>query len=157
MPRFWDVNSNSNCGRMAMMTGLIHAMVGAETGIAAVAEPETETRTHPAEGDPANDWLCVSCLNPVASEKDRFLHEGDGEFSFKNPEGIRFNILLFSRTLGCMEIGTPTLEHTWFPGHAWSFCVCDRCNSHLGWFYNGPSAFTGLICERIFRASLSGN
>jgi len=139
------------------MTGLIHAMLGAEAGTVEVVEPEIEHRTRPSQGDPASDWLCVSCLNRVASEKDRFLHEGKSEFSFKNPEGIRFNILLFARTLGCRELGVPTLEHTWFPGHAWSFCVCDRCRMHLGWCYAGPSEFAALIRERIFRASLSTN
>ena len=139
------------------MTGLIHAMLGAEAGAVEIAEPQIQTRTRPSQGDPASDWLCVACLNRVASEKDRFHHEGRSEFSFKNPEGIRFNILLFSRTLGCREIGVATLQHTWFPGHAWSFCVCDRCRMHLGWYYVGPNEFAGLICERIFRASLSGN
>ena len=88
----------------------------------------------------------------MASEKDRFPYEGKEEFTFPNPEGIRFCIVTFFRTLGCRESGQPTLEHTWFPGYAWSYCQCDRCGQHLGWFYNGLHQFAGLIKPRIVRA-----
>ena len=129
----------------------------AESAVVEIAEPELESRTRPSESDAANDWLCAWCLNRVASEKDRFSHEGDTEFSFKNPEGVWFTIYTFSRTLGCRQGGLPTLQHTWFPGHAWSFCVCKRCGMHLGWYYNGPNEFVGLIRDRISRASLVRN
>jgi len=152
-----EMNTLRESGRMGAMTGLFQATLGAEAGTVELAEPALQNRPRSSEGDLANDWLCVACLNRVASETDRYLHEGKSEFSFKNPEGIRFNILTFSRTLGCLEIGVPTLEHTWFAGHAWSFCVCDRCHMHLGWYYAGPSDFAALICDRIFRAALSGN
>ncbi len=137
-----------------MMSWTVQGMTDAEPGAVEIAEPEIQTRTHPGEGDPANDWLCAWCLNRVASEKDRYSHEGENEFSFKNPEGIRFHIFTFSRTIGCREAGVPTLEHTWFPGHAWSYCLCDQCHMHLGWHYAGPSEFVGLIRDRIVRASL---
>ena len=139
------------------MSGLVHAMAGAEAGAVEIAEPESQTRPLPSQGDPANDWLCYWCLNRVASEKDRFSYEGKSEFSFKNPAGIRFHIITFSRTLGCREVGVPTLEDTWFSGHAWSYCLCDRCRMHLGWYYAGPSEFAGLIRDRIVRALLITN
>ena len=136
------------------MSWLVHAMIDAEPAAVELEEPALQTRTQPSEGDPANDWLCAWCLNRVASEKDRFLYEGKSEFSFKNPEGVRFNIFTFAKTLGCRQIGVPMLEHTWFPGHAWSYCICDRCGMHLGWQYTGPSEFAGLIRDRIVRALL---
>jgi hypothetical protein len=145
---------NARCGRMAMMAWPVNVMVEAETGTVEVAEPERQTRTRPSEGDPANDWLCAWCLNRAASERDRFSYEGKSEFSFKNPEGIRFKILTFARTIGCRAAGVPTLEHTWFAGHAWSYCLCNRCGMHLGWYYAGPSEFAGLIRDRIVRASV---
>ena len=133
---------------------MFQVISGAEPGTAEVAEPEIQARTRPSQGDTANDWLCAWCLNRVASEIDRFFIEGDSEFSFKNPEGVRFTIFIFSRTIGCRQTGVPTLDHTWFPGHAWSFCVCDRCRMHLGWYYTGASEFVGLIRNRISRAAL---
>ncbi len=72
---------------------------------------------------------------------------------FSNPERIRFHIMTFSQTHGCREVGLPTLEHTWFPGHAWSYCQCSACGLHLGWYYAGQHNFAGLIKDRIARAA----
>jgi len=128
-------------------------MSSAEPGVVETAGPEIRPRPRSSQTDAANDWLCAWCHNRVASEKDRFAFEGKSEFAFKSPEGIRFHIMTFAQTLGCRQAGVPTLEHTWFPGHAWSYCVCDRCGMHLGWYYAGPSEFAGLIRNRIVRAS----
>ena len=127
-------------------------MSGAKPGAVEIAEPEIQTRTRPSHGDPASDWLCAWCLNRVANEQDRFKYEGKDEFTFSNPEGIRFEIITFSQTPGCRQAGVPTLEHTWFPGHAWLFCLCDRCSRHLGWFYAGQHDFAGLITARLVKA-----
>ncbi len=117
-----------------------------------VVEPEAVSETDPSAGDTENDWLCAWCHNRVANERDRFPYNGKDEFAFRNPEGIRFEIITFARTLGCQETGTPTLEHTWFPGYAWSFCLCDNCGQHLGWSYSSKIEFAGLIIARIVRA-----
>ena len=122
-------------------------MVGQE-----IAEPEAPNRTLAAYGDPEGDWLCAWCHHRVANERDRFQYDGKDEFAFSNPEGIRFEIIAFSQTLGCHQTGVPTLEHTWFPGHAWSYCHCYNCRQHLGWFYSGPHEFAGLIKSRLVRA-----
>lgn len=116
------------------------------------AQPKLDTRTVPALADADGDWLCAWCHNRIASEQDRFSFEGKDEFAFSNPEGIRFEIITFLDTRRCTENGVPTLEHTWFPSHAWSFCQCGECGQHLGWYYTGPHNFVGLIKNRIVRA-----
>lgn len=108
------------------------------------------TATTPSQGD--GDWLCAWCLTSVAHEKDRFRIEGRDEFTFSNPSGVHFEIITFLQTLGCRESGIPTLEHTWFPGYAWSHCLCANCGQHLGWFYSGTHRFVGLIKTQIVRA-----
>ena len=135
------------------MPSIVQAVLGADEGAVVLAEPEIHTRPLPTHGDSANDWLCAWCLNRVASEKDRSSWSGATEFLFKNPQGISFHILTFSQAIGCRQTGVPTSDHTWFPGHTWSYCLCDRCRTHLGWFYAGPSDFVGLIRDRILRAS----
>ena len=120
--------------------------------MAEVAEPALEESPETRPGDAGGDWLCAWCLNGVAQEQDRFAFNGQDTHRFSNPEGIRFEIILFSRTRGCRQAGVPTLEYTWFPGHAWSYCQCARCGQHLGWFYDGPHQFAGLITHRIVRA-----
>ena len=133
--------------------------VETEAGLAmpAIAEPEAVPEPAPSVGDTETDWLCAWCQNRVANEKDRFPYNGKDQFTFSNPEGIRFPIMTFSRTLGCRETGAPTLDYTWFPGHAWSYCLCDNCGQHLGWFYSGQHEFAGLIIPRIVRAMLVRN
>lgn len=128
-----------------------------EVEVSAVVIAEPEPRTLATQGDAAGDWLCGWCLNRVASEKDRFCYNGSSEFAFKNPRGILFHIITFSQTIGCRQTGSPTSEHTWFAGYAWSYCVCDGCGMHLGWYYSGPGDFVGLIRDRIVRAVLVRN
>lgn len=130
---------------------------GSDVTVAVAPEPLIEPSAEPATADAARQWLCAWCLNPVANENERFQYEGRDEFSFKNPEGMRFEIITFARSLGCRQNGAPTLEHTWFAGHAWSFCHCARCGQHLGWYYAGPHHFIGLIKNRIVRALLVRN
>ena len=136
------------------MVWLAKSVADTEAGAVGYEAPKILSRPQTSQGDPANDWLCAWCLNRVASEKNRYRHDGKSEFSFWNPDGIRFDILTFSRTSGCRQAGLPTLEHTWFPGHAWSYCLCDRCRTHLGWHYLGPNEFFALIRDRIIRAVL---
>ena len=128
------------------------ASSGGDLKIPTIAEPEIESRTAPAVSAGEGDWLCAWCLNRVANERDRFAFNGKDEYAFANPEGIRFEIIIFSRTLGCQQTGVPTLDHTWFPGHAWSYCQCEGCGQQLGWFYVGEHDFAGLVKDRIVRA-----
>ena len=127
------------------------ASAGTELAVPGIAEPELESRIKESTSGAAGDWLCAWCLSHVANEQDRFPFDGKDEFTFSNPKGIRFAIITFSQTLGCRQTGTPALEFTWFPGHAWAYCQCDRCGQHLGWFYTGANDFVGLIKERIVR------
>lgn len=117
-----------------------------------VAEPEVGSRVAPATGTAEGDWLCASCHNCVANESDRVEISGQTEFTFKNPEGMRFEIITFSQTYGCRQSGVPTLQYTWFTGCAWSYCQCAECGQHLGWYYSGPNEFVGMIKARIVRA-----
>jgi hypothetical protein len=122
-----------------------------EPGLGTVELPGLKGRPS-VELDPEGDWLCAACLGAVANDRDRFCFGGKDEFIFANPAGFRFQIITFLQTRACRESGVPTLAHTWFPGHAWSFCQCGGCGQHLGWYYAGPHSFVGLIKERIVRA-----
>ena len=98
------------------------------------------------------DWLCALCHHRLASDRDRLQFGNRSEFAFTNPDGMPFLIVTFSEATGCLDAGDATLEHTWFPGHAWSYCLCGHCGQHLGWFYTGSDEFVGLIQTKIIRA-----
>lgn len=131
-----------------------HAAAAAEPGLVvpALIEPELASRPETTIGGTETDWLCAFCHQRVASERDRFPFNGNDEFTFTNPQGLRFEIITFERTLACHESGAPTKADTWFPGYAWSFCHCDACGQQLGWYYTGLLRFAGLDKARIIRA-----
>jgi hypothetical protein len=114
-----------------------------------VPQQETEVKVE-TELQP-DDWLCLMCSKKITTEKDRFPYKEQTEFQFKNPQGYVFDIITFGEADGCREIGNPTKEFTWFPGHSWSFAVCNRCGLHLGWKYSGKFSFYGLIKARIVK------
>ena len=117
-----------------------------------VADPEVRGRAETTLGDTERDWLCAFCYRHVANENDRFPFNGKDEFTCVNPEGMKFEIITFSQTHGCREMGKPTLADTWIPGYGWSFCHCDGCGQQLGWYYAGLLRFVGLDKARIVRA-----
>ncbi len=114
----------------------------------------TAVQARTAVQDPAGDWLCYWCLQRVANDQDRFSYDGRDESVFRNPERVKFEIITFARTLGCRDTGQPTLEHTWFPEHAWCYCLCGQCGQHLGWSYTGSNDFTGLIWSEPFTSGI---
>jgi hypothetical protein len=70
--------------------------------------------------------------------------------TFFNPHGILFEIGCFSTAPGCINNGIPTTEFAWFPGFAWRFSSCARCERHLGWhFLSEDNGFWGLILNRL--------
>ena len=88
---------------------------------------------------------CRVCEHEVARIGDR-VTVGSGEVhTFVNPQGQVFPLVCFARAKGVIAIGQPTLEYTWFPGHAWRLGLCRRCGVQLGWFYEGASTFWGLV------------
>ena len=101
----------------------------------------------------ADDWLCIVCNKKITSDKEKFEFNNQSEFQSINPGGYYYNILTFADADGCIEFGEPTMEFTWFEGHAWSYAVCSRCNNHLGWKYTGKYSFYGLIKSRLVKGA----
>lgn len=94
--------------------------------------------------------LCRSCKSAVTSDDMRIEAGGSHKHSFVNPAGIVFCIGCFSGAGGCLVMGIPTTEYTWFPGYAWCYVVCSSCLTHLGWHYrSGADGFFGLILDRL--------
>ncbi len=92
---------------------------------------------------------CAACDHVVAFADDRTSVGDAGLHTFVNPAGEVFELVLFARAEGAAAVGRPTLEYTWFPGHAWTFARCRSCAAQLGWRYQGPTHFWGLITRAI--------
>ena len=103
-----------------------------------------------------NDVLCRICKYNISSIDDMIEVNGSHQHTFKNPVGIVYRIRCFSSASGCMLIGAPTTDNTWFPGFSWNFALCSQCFSHLGWFYQSVQmTFFGLILENIIENSFT--
>jgi hypothetical protein len=95
--------------------------------------------------------MCRECLHGITSADQRMEMLGSHLHTFQNPQGLVFDIGLFRDAWGCAQAGPPTVEFTWFPGHAWRVALCGRCLAHLGWRYQTASgaSFYGLIISRL--------
>jgi hypothetical protein len=111
-------------------------------------------RTRDVDGDrrSARAFHCAACLTRVCDESALISVAGAMQHRFVNPAGCAFEIACFA-TAACTVSGEPTLEHTWFTGHAWSIADCRNCRRQLGWFFVGATAFYGLILLRLIKGA----
>lgn len=101
--------------------------------------------------DPA--VTCARCGLAIARPDARVARHGAHVHTRINPFGYVFQLGCFDPAPGCAPAGASTLEHTWFPGHAWRLADCRGCGEHLGWRFEGDGGvFWGLILERLRRA-----
>ncbi len=94
--------------------------------------------------------VCAACGRPVTRTSARIAVDGSHEHERENPHGLRFRFGCFALAFGCVSVGQPTTEFTWFPPHAWLVSLCAGCGEHLGWlFVAADSRFYGLIVDRL--------
>jgi len=93
---------------------------------------------------------CKVCGHQITSYKKKIEVNGRHQHVFSNPIGVVSEMGCFSSANGCVNYGTPTLEHTWFQSYSWRYALCSNCHTHLGWFYqSGNDSFYGLILENL--------
>lgn len=94
---------------------------------------------------------CARCRSRVTTEESAVEPGGRHRHTFTNPAGESFEIGCFGGAPGCRVTGEPTFESSWFAAHAWSYALCGNCDEQLGWCFEGPSRFFGLILGRLLR------
>ena len=97
------------------------------------------------------DAICCRACGGVVTGKDQKIQvSGSHSHTFFNPAGIVFELGCFHQAPGCLMIGGPSGEFTWFPDHLWRVALCRRCRIHLGWlFAMEGNAFYGLILSKL--------
>lgn len=101
-----------------------------------------------------NAILCRSCKNKITSIDEMIEVNTQHKHVFKNPIGIVYHIACYLNAKGCLVVGNPTDEHTWFPGFHWRLALCSQCFSHLGWFFESSvESFFGLILDNLVEDS----
>lgn len=93
---------------------------------------------------------CLACGAAVTVAGAAVEIGGEVDHAFFNPAGVLFEIRCYGTADGCVVLGDPTYEFTWFPGHAWRYAACSSCGSHLGWQFSGSErTFFGLILRLL--------
>lgn len=93
---------------------------------------------------------CSLCDALITDAEQKFYVNGAHRHSCTNPAHQTFNIGCFKEAPGCMHVGTPTKDHTWFLGYAWRIAICNSCRNHLGWIFLGAhDQFHGLILDTL--------
>ena len=123
-------------------------------------EPSAATRKEKKTATRAEDearrekrLYCVACRHLVTHQDERITVSGSHEHTCTNPAGLTFTIGCFREAGGCVAVGEPTTEHTWFDGYEWRVALCAKCERQLGWRFQAPADyFHGLIVDRLSSA-----
>jgi hypothetical protein len=107
------------------------------------AEEETKTRS------PEAPLCCAKCGHIITRERHRTTVNGRHLHTRVNPSGYIFHFGCFAQAEGCLVLGPPTTEASWFAGHAWRYAMCAECETHLGWAFHGEGDFFGLVADRL--------
>jgi len=110
-------------------------------------QPHTNIVTHPED---EKFLYCVACHHPITRPTDRIVMNEHHEHVFANPHGYIYQIGCFAQATGCVVVGQPSSQFSWFPGYSWQVALCKQCWTMLGWaFRTNESLFWGLIVNKL--------
>ena len=115
----------------------------------AEATPAPQSGEKTESRDPEAPLCCARCGHVITREHHRTTVNGRHTHTRVNPSGYVFHFGCFARAEGCLVIGPPTAEESWFPGFVWRIALCAACKTHLGWSFHGESDFLGLVLDRL--------
>ncbi|MDH3348231.1 MAG: cereblon family protein [Desulfobulbaceae bacterium] len=113
------------------------------------------------ESDPDNQLevldekplYCSTCLTAITSEKEAIAVNDLHHHTFFNPAGVVYEIRCFKKAAGCIILGDPSTEFSWFKNYTWQYDLCGGCRNHLGWYFQGQyDFFHGLIAHLLTSA-----
>jgi hypothetical protein len=93
---------------------------------------------------------CAGCLQPITTAAARIEVGGAHAHTFANPAGFQYRIGCFARANGCVTVGDPSTDWSWFAGHSWQVEHCSACREHLGWLFRAEGhLFHGFVLESL--------
>lgn len=97
------------------------------------------------------EFRCKHCNSKITLDSEQIQVAGGFQHTFLNPAGNIFHIGCFQKANGCVVIGIPSTEWSWFESYSWQIALCGDCLNHLGWFFNSgnQSSFFGLIIDTL--------
>ena len=100
--------------------------------------------------------VCARCRN-IVTRRDLVTEiRGNTVHTYTNPHGFTYTFCTFMAAPGCIQMGEPTTEHSWFPPFAWQLAHCAGCREHLGWCFRSTVSemFYALIEDRLIEEQI---
>ncbi|GBG32251.1 Protein cereblon [Hondaea fermentalgiana] len=105
---------------------------------------------------------CAFCNAALATTANVIsMSEVGAAGSYMNAFGCTHQLLTLDKVPDARSRGAPVLEHTYFPGYAWTCIYCYQCEFHIGWKYEAvdtsciPREFFGLL-RSVLTTNLPG-
>ena len=113
-------------------------------------KPPIEVAVDSEERTSLPTWVvCGTCDARITLSASAVGVQGAHQHEFTNPSAITFIVRCFSTAPGCLGVGDPSKEWSWFAGFAWQIELCRACTTHLGWSFHGKRRFYALIRSAI--------
>ena len=114
------------------------------------AEGSPSSGEAPAQDEAPPALVCRACGTAISREDAVFsAAQGGAVGVYANPGGWLRRVVTVRWAENLRLVGEPTEEFTWFPGFAWRVAECGGCGQHLGWRYDDPAGFHGLVLDRL--------
>lgn len=112
-------------------------------------QPERKSQQE-RTAEPLEAIRCLACGGVVTAKDQKIQVSGSYAHTFFNPAGIVYELGCFQKAPGCLDVGAPSREFTWFPEYLWCISLCRYCRTHLGWvFAMEGNSFYGLILKKL--------
>ncbi len=108
-----------------------------------------QTSDVPEVLSPETPLCCARCGHVITHERHRASVLGRHVHTRVNPYGFVFHFGCFAEAEGCLVMGPPTSEDSWFADYSWEYAHCGACHAHLGWAFHGEGSFFGLVLDRL--------
>ncbi|RWR78255.1 ATP-dependent protease La domain-containing protein [Cinnamomum micranthum f. kanehirae] len=99
---------------------------------------------------------CRRCRTVIAKRTDMVVMSSDGPCNaYVNSGGYVHGVVTVSSANGLSLWGSPSKEHSWFPGYAWTIANCGNCGSNIGWLFTAtkkklqPKSFWGIQSIKV--------
>ena len=75
-------------------------------------------------------YRCKLCDHKITTLSQQIEMAGGDRHTFLNPGGKVFHIGCFQNASGCVVVGLPSIEWSWFQSFSWKVALCEVCSNH---------------------------
>ena len=103
------------------------------------------------KGPPSELLVCEICGYALADAASKMIVMGIHSHQLSTQQGQSLRFDCYSEAPGISVEGSSKKEHTPFPKYKCQPAFCAQCEEQMGWFFEGPRPFYGLLADRTER------